>query len=200
MALDLIVIDNFYDKPDDVRSFAINRKDYLKKGLRFETQKLYYTDTLIKRFEEILGISIQVDPIRYGFGTFNYFPEGDDLHHSTHYDDAEWVGLIYLTPNEMVGNGGLSLCRHKESGLMGPPNKEWLSKNGFESFEQWVEQVYKPNKTNVDAWETTMFIPTRYNRLILKRGGKMFHRGGKGFGKSVTDSRLLQRFFFEEIK
>lgn len=45
-----------------------------------------------------------------------------------------------------------------------------------------------------------MYMPVKYNRLILFRGGRMFHRASKGFGNSPENGRLTQSFFFEVQK
>lgn len=196
----LFVIDNFYKNPDKIRNFAQNTNDYIKQGSYYESQKLYYNDSIIKSFEEIIGEKIYVDPVRFGFGSLAYFAQGDQMHKYTHYDSNEWVALVYLVPDHFVGNGGLVVCRHKETGLEGPPDETWLNKNGYASFKEWEDKIYRPSQTNTDAWETTIFIAMKYNRLIIQKAGKMFHRGTEGFGTIPANSRLMHRFFFETQK
>ncbi|WP_308201946.1 DUF6445 family protein [Bacillus thuringiensis] len=193
----LFVIDNFYSDPDKIRDFAIKTNDYIKSGYNYETRKLYYNESIINSFEKIIGEEIVVDPAGMGFGSLNYFTEDDNIHHYTHYDGAKWVALVYLVPNEFVGKGGLYICRHKKSGLIGPPNQNWLEEHDFSSFEEWKEKVYTPDQTDLKAWETTMFIGMKYNRLIIKKAGEMFHRGTKGFGTHPGNSKLFHRFFFQ---
>jgi hypothetical protein len=193
----LFIVDNFYKDPDKIRNFAIESNDYLKEGFNYESQKLYYSEGIIKSFEKIIGEEIFVDPERFGFGTLTYFAEGDQIHRYTHYDSNTWVAIVYLVPDELVGDGGLTICRHKETGLAGPPDSQWLKENNFDSFEQWKETVYKESQTKLEEWETTMFIAMKYNRLVIKKAGKMFHRGTKGFGTNPGNSKLMHRFFFE---
>jgi hypothetical protein len=104
--------------------------------------------------------------------------------------------VAYLIPNELC-QGGLTLYRHKETGLTGPPDEAALRRLGVESLEQWLEDVYHPDKKNPDAWERTMHIAMRFNRLVLFQAGKMFHRASSGFGSDPQNGRLTQRFFFE---
>ncbi|MGD6874279.1 DUF6445 family protein [Sutcliffiella horikoshii] len=193
----LFVVDNFYNSPDKIRDFAINTNDYIKNGYNYETSKLYYNESIKGYFEKIIGEEIIVDPSRMGFGSLTYFTEGDEMHNYTHYDGAKWVALIYLVPNEFIGGGGLHICRHKNTGLTGPPNSEWLENNNFKSLDEWKEKVYSIDQTNSRAWETTMFISMKYNRLIIKKAGEMFHRGTKGFGTNPGNSKLIHRFFFD---
>ena len=45
------------------------------------------------------------------------------------------------------------------------------------------------------AWEKTMSVPMRFNRLILLRPW-LFHSSGPGFGSSVANGRLIYVMFF----
>ncbi|MCP3033465.1 DUF6445 family protein [Halobacillus sp. A1] len=196
----LFVVDDFYNKPDKIRKLALGTEDYINDGFNYESRKLFYSEEVITAFEKIIGEEIIVDPKRSGFGTLAFNLEGDQTHRYTHYDGNTWAAIVYLVPNEITGNGGLTICRHKDSGLTGPPDQEWLVENNFDSFEEWKETVYNNSQTDLDAWETTMFIPMRYNRLVIKEAGKIFHRGTEGFGTNAGDSRLMHRFFFETKK
>lgn len=196
----LFVVDNFYKNPDTIRNFAISSNDYLKEGYNYESQKLYFNENIIRDFEKIIGEKIFVDPKRFGFGTLTYFAEGDETHNYTHYDSNGWVGIVYLVPDETINGDGLTICKHKDSGLTGPPDQNWLNENNYHSIEQWKSEVYTRDQTNHKAWETTAFIGMKYNRLILKKAGTMFHRGTKSFGDNPGNSKLMHRFFFETMK
>ncbi|NUK32086.1 hypothetical protein HT574_19105 [Parageobacillus sp. VR-IP] len=202
MEKDFIVIDDFYENPDKVRNFAINVKDWIdidingKKKYSVETVKCYYNQDIIQKFEEILGFKIEVNPKKMGFGVFAYYPGESNVQLTTHYDDCEWSGIIYLVPDEFC-EGGLSLYRHKKTKLLGPPDDKQLKQLGFSSFEEWKE-IYHRDKLNPNAWEETLHISMKYNRLILLRSGKLFHRATSGFGNNPKNARLTQRFFFNK--
>lgn len=153
MQKDMIVIDNFYANPDQVRNFAINVTDWVDNGLKYEIRKCYFTETMTSKLEELVGSKLNADPRVMGYGPFTYFPDRG-VEKYTHYDDNEWVGIVYLIPNEMCKKVGLSFGRHKESGLMGPPDEEWLENNGYSSFENWVINVYNQDKPCIDKWES----------------------------------------------
>ncbi|MCM3268661.1 DUF6445 family protein [Paenibacillus elgii] len=201
MHKDMLVIDNFYENPDNVRNFAIKLKpeDWLDNGLKYETKKCYFSESITRQFEQLIGSKLDADPRTMGYGAFTFFPDRG-VEKFTHYDDNEWVGIVYLIPNELCEGVGLTFCRHKESGLMGPPNDLWLRDNSYQSFEDWYTKVYVPDKPCIEKWEETMYIPVKYNRLVLFRGGRMFHRASKGFGNNAENGRLTQSFFFEVKK
>jgi len=45
------------------------------------------------------------------------------------------------------------------------------------------------------AWETTMTVPMRFNRLVLLRPW-LWHTAGRGFGDSLENGRLVYLMFF----
>ena len=45
------------------------------------------------------------------------------------------------------------------------------------------------------AWETTMTVPMRFNRLLLLRPW-LWHTAGPGFGDSRENGRLVYLMFF----
>lgn len=57
---------------------------------------------------------------------------------------------------------------------------------------------YFPDKHVADAWEKLDEFPMRFNRLILLRGSRLFHRASAGFGSRPDNGCLTQRFFFNE--
>lgn len=202
MGKDLIVIDDFYKEPEKVRNYALNIKEWVNINLEgekkpsSETAKCYYTNELVNRFEEILSFEIEVNPRKMGFGVFAYYPSDSKVELTTHYDDSEWSGIIYLVPNKYC-KGGLSLYKHKPTGLYGPPSKKELSELGYESFEDWKEDYFNA-KLHPEQWEETMHIGMKFNRLVLFKSGSLFHRATSGFGNNPKNGRLTHRFFFNQ--
>lgn len=189
-----MVIDDFYNNPDMIRGLALKEDDWISSEYKEETNKCFYTESTIKIFEGLVNNKIRVER-EFSFGSFISYQECSTVDMYTHYDNSTWTGVLYLVPNEIC-QGGLTICRHKESKLTGPPSKENLNELGFNSFEDWYE-TYSKEKSNTDYWEDTMFLPMKYNRLVLFKGGSMFHRASAGFGNKLENSRLVQSFFFE---
>ena len=200
----LFVIDDFYSKPHEVRQMAIASDNWIRtdaSGNRrhsWETQKCYFNDAIKARFEGMIGNKIVIDPARMGFGSFAFYPDDGEVDLTTHFDDTEWAAIIYLVPDELC-QGGFSLFRHKSTQLSGPPTDKELAELGFESYQQWEEQSYYPDKLKPNEWEETLHISMRFNRLVLVQASRLFHRASSGFGTSPENGRLTQRFFFEEV-
>ncbi|PEC87372.1 hypothetical protein COK00_21810 [Bacillus cereus] len=200
MEKDIIVIDDFYKEPNKVRNLALNVHGWIDENLQgekkpsIETEKNYYTNEIINKFESILGFNIDVNPKKMGFGVFAFYPEYSRVDQTTHFDDTDWSGIIYLVPDNLC-KGGLSLYRHKPTGLTGPPNINELQELGYSSMKSWYED-YLNWKLSPEDWEETMHLDMKYNRLVLFKSGALFHRASSGFGDSPSNGRLTQRFFF----
>ncbi|MGX4670417.1 DUF6445 family protein [Cerasibacillus sp. JNUCC 74] len=204
MTKDIIVIDDFYKEPNKVRSMALNVHGWIDENMQgekkpsIETEKNFYTKEVINQFESILGFDIDVDPNKMGFGVFAFYPSYSRVDLTTHFDDSDWSGIIYLVPNDLC-QGGISLYRHRQTGLTGPPSEEQLSELGYISMDSWYED-YLNWKLEPEAWEETVYIDMQFNRLVLLNSGALFHRASSGFGDSPSNGRLTQRFFFNRKK
>ncbi|MGL5827610.1 MAG: DUF6445 family protein [Nocardioides sp.] len=195
------VVDDFYADPTKVRRLAIEHGKWLEpkvsNGLTydFETDNSFYSHGLVEEFSRLLNRPILVDPARMGFGVFSLTGKDANAQFTTHFDDTDWAAIVYLVPNEMCF-GGLSFFRHRGSGLTGPPSDEEAARLGFPSRADWLIAVYYPDKLRPDAWEEIACVGMRFNRMVLVRGSENFHRATAGFGRTLTDGRLTQRFFF----
>ena len=195
------VVDGFYSDPDRVRNLALEETAWVRAAPAAggkhssESERSFYTADLVARFVRILGFDIAVDAARMGFGVFAFYGSDAQVEQTTHFDDTEWAGVVYLAPPERC-EGGLSFYRHRETGLCGPPTTPELSRLGIKDLATFLRDVYYPSKKDPDAWEETMHVDMKYNRLVLLEGGRLFHRASSGFGTSPADGRLSQRFFF----
>lgn len=192
------VVDDFYGEPERARSLALDHARWLPLGdhYSYETENSFYTDELIARLRDLVGEPIHVAPKRMGFGVFAYYPAEATVDDTTHFDDTDWSAIIYLVPDEWC-KGGITFYRHVETGLSGPPTEPQAQALGFATTEEFLEQVYEPDKKRPEAWEETTHIGMRFNRMVLLRGSRLFHRASTGFGDSPENGRLTQRFFFD---
>jgi len=177
-----IVIDNFYENPNQVRGFALKQEfsfhpDY-HKGKR--TDIVYRFNGLKESFESILGIKIK-NWENYGVnGCFQYCVAGDQLVY--HYDNQEYAGVLFLTP-DAPPNTGTSFYRSKytKKNKVEPKDIPIAFKNGF------------LDSTEFDLVDT---VGNVYNRLVLF-DAQMIHAASTYFGNNIENGRLFQLFFFD---
>lgn len=178
----IVVIDNFYDNPDEIRELALKQTfEYHPnnhKGKR--TEKVFLLDGLKESFENILNQKIK---------NWNYYPVngcfqicigGDQLVY--HIDLQEYAGIIFLTPDAPPQSGtNFFRSKYTKRNKIGLKEDDVVFKNGFlDSTEfELVDQV-----GNV------------YNRLVLF-DAQMIHAASEYFGNNLENGRLFQMFFFD---
>ena len=191
MNTSLIITDNFYNEPDEVRKYALAQEFGTKgnfPGQRTDPVHHWDCQEVIQRI------------IRTHGGEITYF--GDDYTTAFQYTTAKntswihadqttmWAGVLYLTPNA-PSTGGTGLFRHKETGLERPPRLE----NGNLD-DDWLKEHCWPHSRDFSKWDMTAMVGNVYNRLVLYRGD-LFHSSLDYFGESLEDGRLFQTFFFD---
>ena len=196
----LLVMDNFYKDPDDVRAFALeqefkpNERNY--KGERTEDRFLW--PFLKEEFERLLGRPI-VDWLNQPCnGCFQITGFDDPL--VWHSDLQSYAAAIYLTPDAPV-SAGTSFWKDKTHGSRRPPNHP-LEFDRFESDEARglaANEIYSEyNILHPDNWELVDKIGAVYNRLAIW-DAQMIHSASsyEGMVSGVADkARLVQLFFF----
>jgi hypothetical protein len=197
---DLIIIDDFYLEPDKVRNLALST-EYQRFGDKAnfpgaESVRPFFTSNHIKRFEEIIGSNIKINPERLVFGKFRYCLKNDKAPTKIHFDKVSWAAIVYLSLNEHC-KGGLGIYKHKKTGLEKVPStEEQLKRLGCKNIIEFDQKYVYPYSKQEEYWELIEEIPIKYNRLILFKGSKYFHGITQQFGDSIYNSRLSQVFFF----
>ncbi len=93
--------------------------------------------------------------------------------------------------------GGTDFFRHKRTGTdEAPSTPEALRAHGYSSFEEMHQDIVERDSLDEAAWELTMRVPMRFNRLILLRPW-LWHTAGPGFGDNARNGRLIYVMFFE---
>lgn len=177
------VVDNFYDDPHAVRSFAMkqeyeNSSDWYK-GRR--TFKQFLSPNIKKRFEDIMGISIREWESHGMNGRFQFCIPEDRLVY--HYDSQTWAAMVYLTPNAPPSTG-TSFYAHKGTSIRHVdehPESNSCFSGGF----------YDGTK-----FELVDTVGNVFNRLVIF-DARLFHAASGYFGQTMEDSRLFQIFFFD---
>jgi glycosyltransferase involved in cell wall biosynthesis len=178
----MIIVDDFYDDPYLVRSFALEQ-EYVEdiryyKGMR--SRENFRTPQIRQKFEEILGRKITVWDEHGMNGKFQYCTPQDALVY--HWDGQSWAGMIYLTPDAPY-QSGTSLFAHKATRARhaAHPGSERAFDGGYY------------DKSKFELVDTAGNV---FNRLVLF-DAKSIHAANEYFGKTIEDSRLFQLFFFD---
>lgn len=180
MQTSLIVIDDFYTNPEEVRNFALAQPFDVKGNYPGVRTRSFLWDELKTSIQGLVRVA--------GGEVTNWFHE-DGLSGSfqlctaqdrtwIHADNFNsWAGVCYLTPNAPL-SGGTALFKHKETG-----------RRALEHPGEYYEGY------DYTKWEMTDRVANIFNRLILYRGN-FFHASLDYFGSTPADGRLFQVFFF----
>ena len=74
-------------------------------------------------------------------------------------------------------------------------NEQEVAAMGYASYDEAHRDIIERDSLDESAWETTMTVPMRYNRLVLLRPW-FWHTAGAGFGDSLENGRLVYLMFF----
>jgi hypothetical protein len=199
------VISDFYEKPDEIRQYALRQKytyrheldkdlDYVFPGCR--TKEL--RDLSVSLYEKICKKLISVfhipehDLMQWQINTSFQIVEAEYGHGLIHQDqNTVFAGVLYLTPNAPL-NSGTSLFKKNAS-----YDEALYLKTIKENDEHFK------NKEPIDFSYHGMFdevvrMNNVYNTLILFEGD-IHHCANQFFGDNKQNSRLAQVFFITKI-
>ena len=197
MPLSLMIIDDFLEKPDAFRQTALGLNYPDLKGEfpgRNSAQRIDLPG-LSQHVSSLVGENLRpIDPME-SHGHCRLTLASDPRLGAVHVDSAQWSGILYLS-RDQDARGGTDFFRHKKTGLdQIPINDREAGRLGYASSKAVMDQTVFADGKKRSAWEKTMSIPLRFNRLILLRPW-LFHSSGPGFGSSVADGRLIYVMFF----
>lgn len=178
----MIIVDDFYDDPYLVRSFAL-QQEYSEdtryyKGMRSAGN--FRTPQMRQKFEEILGRKITAWEEHGMNGKFQYCTPQDALVY--HWDGQSWAGMIYLTPDAPF-QSGTSLFAHKAT-------------KARHASHPGAERAFDGGYYDKSKFELVDTAGNVFNRLVLF-DAKSIHAANEYFGKTIEDSRLFHLFFFD---
>lgn len=179
------VVDGFYRKPVAVRELALRNSEWIQPstdevGMYSARTTAYAADEEARaRIFEVLRRTPVGDremAIR-GFFTFIGASASDRL--VPHVHDADWAGVVYLSLPEQC-SGGIAFYQRANAVTLDPT-------------------THASSIPSSQAWEETMYVPMRFNRMVLFRASFLFHRAACGFGQTPESGRLAQVFLFNEV-
>jgi hypothetical protein len=180
MNVSLIIVDNFYVNPDNVRNFALSQEFSVKGNYPGARTKPFITNDVKEAIEHNMQFACKItdclnhNPDAAYSGAFQITTAQDRTWiHADHHN--MWAGVCYLTPDAPC-SGGTGLYRHKATG------QHALIDQDHEGYDY-------------TKWELFDRIGNKYNRLIIYPG-KLFHASLDYFGNNNQNGRLFQTFFF----
>jgi hypothetical protein len=193
MDTSIIITENFYTNPHEVRQHALNQ-EYKVRGNYPGLRTVSFLNDSIKN--TINGIiSPHAGNVTWwgGDGPDNYtgcyqLTTAADRTwiHADH--TTKWAGVLYLTPGA-PHTGGTGLFRHKKTGWFKQP----VLPNGQTDTE--AESKISNEFQDYTKWDLFDVVGNRFNRLVMYRGD-YYHASLDYFGKDLQDGRLFQVFFF----
>lgn len=187
----LIIIENFYDNPMEVREFALKQEYTTHKyhpGIRTDKQFIieeHYKK--IKKYIQSFGFK-NVKSNSKDSGTFQINTQEDlSWIHTDNYNDTcneSWAGIIYLTPNAPLSSG-TGFFKLKDESCMDYYDSLYLDNTNHKKY-------YK----DLTKWELVSSVGNVFNRLVLFKSDQ-YHMSLDYFGTDKYDGRLIQLFFFD---
>lgn len=183
-----VVVDDFYDDPDDVRGRALQLTYHHPADAYFPGVVAATPDDIepaMTAFAMLLG-GIDIKCRRHE-GAFRIATEADMATRKSlvHVDTADYSAVVHLSKHDTEGT---YFYRHRALGL------ERISEDDNRRPE--VRRAIENDTFDLDAWEQLHMIPMRYNRLLIF-DGKHFHSGAHRLtGRTLAEGRMTQNFFF----
>jgi Family of unknown function (DUF6445) len=198
------ILENFYEKPDEVRRFALSQKykyrhqmkevSYVFPGCR--TKDLFVINKPLFESANKKIISLfhgDQDITRWAISTsFQSVSEkfGEGVIHTD--QNTVFAAVLYLTPDAPL-DSGTSLF--KPNAKFDQEKYEWYLKENDRRFDQGEIAM---DTSYHEMFDEVVRINNVYNTLILYEG-RHYHAANKFFGKTLKDSRLAQVFFVNKI-
>lgn len=198
------IIENFYEKPDEIRAFALKQKftychelkniNYVYPGCRtkelFELDKSMY-EKVCKKLVSIFH-NTQQDHMRWAISTSFQVVEENFGRGVLHQDDNTiFAGVLYLTPDAPL-EAGTSLFK---------PNKSFNEEKYRAALKQNDVNFRenKPVSTEYHSmFDETVRVNNVYNTLIIFNA-QTYHAANEFFGNSLNTGRMAQVFFINKI-
>jgi hypothetical protein len=180
MNVNLIIVDDFYNNPYQVRDYALAQEFSVRGNFPGLRTNPYINEEITSAIEHNMQFAGKItDLMNHDAGSaytgaFQIATATDRTWiHADHHN--MWAAVCYLTPDAPY-TAGTPFYKHKESG------KHSRDKENYEGYDY-------------TKWEKFDVIGNKFNRLIIYRGD-LFHASLDYFGSNKETGRLFQTFFF----
>ena len=199
MHLTHLIIDDFFQDPDAIRRQALSLAYPPRPPRAAYPGRNAEAPLTLPGLDRLVG-EIVHEPVMAADYASHCVPrialQGDVATANVHIDFNHWSAIVYLTPDEHCQDG-THFFRHRATGLdRAPVFPGEAEAAGFGSSREAVKSILDADGADPAAWERTMTIPMKYNRLALFRG-YLWHDAGTSFGDRAETGRLILPFFFE---
>jgi hypothetical protein len=181
MRTNVIITDDFYSNPYQVREFALSQEFSVTGNYPGARTKSFLSQDVKDTIQSIVfnaGGEVTNWNHTDGFtGSFQLTTAADRSWIHTDHNNT-WAGVCYLTPDAPI-SGGTGLFLHKRTGAR---------------YEHQLTDEYESQ--DMTRWEMVDRIGNVFNRLVMYRSD-IFHSSLDYFGKNYQDGRLFQLFFFD---
>ena len=194
-----LVVDDFLDNAEALRTQAL-ALDYPAEQGQFpgrNSLQRINIDGLTEAISGLVGERLEPAPPPQSHAKTRLTFASDKGRGRVHVDESHWSGILYLSrPEDCCG--GTEFFRHRGTGLdRFPFSSEELAEAGFRDAADAHHGLIERDGTDDSAWDQTMTVPMRFNRLLLLRPW-LFHTAGPGFGDRPENGRLVYLMFFNQ--
>lgn len=183
MNVNVIIVDDFYNNPLQVREYALSQEFSVKGNYPGARTAPTISDGVKEAIEYNMQFAGKItdwlnhDPNASFSGAFQLTTAIDRTWiHADHYN--MWAAVCYLTPDAPC-TGGTALYRYKETGIHRRINDDCDKYDGYD----------------YTKWDKFDVIGNKFNRLVIYRGD-LYHASLDYFGNDKETGRLFQTFFF----
>lgn len=197
MPTSIIVVDDFHPDAQGFRDAALRLTYPPQQGAfpgRNSLERLEL-DGLLPYVSHLTGERLQPMSPPGSHGKFRITLAADAGKGKVHVDPGYWSGILYLSRPEDC-RGGTDFFRHRRTNTdRRPMNETEVRALGHATYDDVHRDIIERDGLDDAAWETTMTVPMRFNRLLLLRPW-LWHTAGPGFGDGLHDGRLVYLMFF----
>ena len=194
----MLIVDDFLDDAETIRQHAL-KLDYPPQEGEFpgrNSLQRINLEGLTEVVSQLVGEPLVPSGRPLSHAKCRLTMAADKGRGRVHIDQCHWSGILYLSRPEDC-RGGTEFFRHKASGTdRFPLTHEELRALGYSTFLEAQEKMIQREGTVEEAWEPTMTVPMRFNRLVLLRPW-LWHTAGPGFGDRPENARLVYLLFFQ---
>jgi hypothetical protein len=201
----ITIVENFYENPDVVRTFALNQKykfrsqmkdtPYVFPGCRSKDLSSINKPLFEQVSKKIISLfhNEENDYMQWAIATSFQSVSAEYGKGVVHTDqNTVFAAVLYLTPDAPL-DSGTSLFK---------PNAKF-DEEKYQRCLKENDKRFDEGKIIMDTSYHTMFdeivrVNNIYNTLILYEG-RHYHAANQFFGKTLKDSRLAQVFFVTKI-
>ena len=198
MPSSLLIVDDFLEEPAAFRAQAL-RLTYPEQNGAFPGRNSLERLVIPGLDEEVSRLLAEpLSPISQGLShaKCRVTRAEDKGRARVHTDPSHWSGILYLSRPEDC-RGGTQFFRHIRTGSdRAPVTAAELATMGYASQDEAHQDIIETDSLDESAWEPTMEVPMRFNRLLLLRPW-LWHTAGPAFGDRIDNARLVYLMFFQ---